>query len=124
MAMEPPAAREKARPQFACPCGAGADAGVSCRETTLNLGKHHRLRIRFGEWRPLRAADEQCPECGTRRGGIHHVGCVLEQCPRCEGRLAACSCPRSDMPASATAPGAPGSRPAATALVSDPGEFV
>jgi hypothetical protein len=116
--MEPSAAGEKSPPEFEC-CGLGADAAVPCRVTALILGKHHRLRIRFGEERPLRSAEEYCPECGTPRRGVHHVGCSLEQCPRCQAQLAACGCPRSIAPA----PGPDDERPAATALVFAPDAF-
>jgi hypothetical protein len=33
-----------------------------------------------------------CPECGVRGNGIHHWGCTVEECPRCQGVIATCDC--------------------------------
>ena len=40
------------------------------------------------------AADELdvCPQCGCKKGELHHIGCSHEICPICEGLLAICSC--------------------------------
>jgi hypothetical protein len=50
--------------------------------------------IRFGsepdDWPGYRALT--CPDCGVGRGGIHHPGCDIEQCPRCHEQLITCDC--------------------------------
>lgn len=56
-------------------------------------------RIAFGdEGRPAEQGvlnftpvdEENCPECGVRRGELHETGCDLEQCPICGEPLTHC----------------------------------
>jgi hypothetical protein len=41
-----------------------------------------------GTWR----ADRPCSDCGTPRGGVHHPGCCVEQCPVCRDQVMTCNC--------------------------------
>ena len=34
----------------------------------------------------------RCHDCGIAAGGVHHVGCDMEICPRCGGQFLGCSC--------------------------------
>lgn len=34
----------------------------------------------------------RCGDCGVERGGLHHLGCDLQACPRCRGQLLSCGC--------------------------------
>lgn len=34
----------------------------------------------------------RCSECNILPGGFHHVGCVLEICPKCGGKWIYCAC--------------------------------
>ncbi len=36
--------------------------------------------------------DGRCPGCGVAAGGLHHVGCEEEPCPRCGRLLLFCGC--------------------------------
>lgn len=35
---------------------------------------------------------KNCPSCGVKEGGFHHVGCILEICPVCNGFWGSCRC--------------------------------
>jgi len=35
---------------------------------------------------------QRCPECNILPGGFHHVGCVLELCPKCGEKWVYCKC--------------------------------
>lgn len=37
-------------------------------------------------------ADQTCHDCNVRRGGRHHPGCDMEECPRCTNQLIGCGC--------------------------------
>jgi hypothetical protein len=34
----------------------------------------------------------RCPDCGVADRGYHHLGCDLEDCPRCRRQLLSCGC--------------------------------
>jgi hypothetical protein len=34
----------------------------------------------------------RCHDCRIVKGGLHHPGCDMERCPRCEGQLISCGC--------------------------------
>jgi hypothetical protein len=76
-------------------CGQDREAATSCSQTTIVLHNLHLFRIRYGEERPRTGKGDHCAACGTPRGGFHHAGCTLEQCPHCFGQLADCRCQRS-----------------------------
>ncbi len=37
-------------------------------------------------------AKQRCHDCNIARGGYHHPGCDMEQCPKCGGQLISCGC--------------------------------
>ena len=39
-----------------------------------------------------RSTDPRCGDCGARSGEFHHLGCDLEDCPRCRRQLISCGC--------------------------------
>jgi len=39
------------------------------------------------------SAGKPCGDCAVPVGGLHHVGCDIEQCRRCAGQLIICECP-------------------------------
>lgn len=47
--------------------------------------------VPFGEESADEGAD-QCPDCGVDRGGYHHPGCDVAECPRCGEPLVSCGC--------------------------------
>lgn len=47
-------------------------------------------RVPYGKERRrglLHARDGKCHDCGVVRGGLHHLGCDEERCPRCGDQL-------------------------------------
>ena len=52
-------------------------------------GRYERIRWGALEGEPT---DESCGDCGVDPGGLHHVGCEFETCPRCSEALALCDC--------------------------------
>lgn len=49
---------------------------------------------RFRQVRQPRGRSGRCGDCGIRKGGFHHLGCDMEQCPRCRRQLLSCGCCR------------------------------
>jgi len=39
--------------------------------------------------------NNRCHDCGIINGNIHHFGCDMERCPKCDGQLFICSCEKS-----------------------------
>jgi hypothetical protein len=85
-------------------CGSSAAEARSCSQPTLTIGETQHWRVRIGEEQPLLVTGDRCPECGAPRGGVHHSGCPLEQCPRCRGQLIACRCLQGLEPCAAPFP--------------------
>jgi len=56
---------------------------------TIVDGRYERIR-----WGALEgeSTDQSCADCGVDPGGLHHVGCDQETCPRCGEALALCDC--------------------------------
>jgi hypothetical protein len=73
-------------PSISCDiCGQLRRPGINCVKTIFFLsGKSYLRRSHEG--------DGNCPDCGTPRGGFHHMGCRVERCPRCGDSLLACGC--------------------------------
>jgi hypothetical protein len=38
----------------------------------------------------------RCHDCNVVAGGMHHPGCDMERCPRCQGQLIGCGCLSDD----------------------------
>jgi len=48
--------------------------------------------VPFGDEPDWRANGDRCGDCGVNRGGWHHPGCDLQQCPACGRQLISCGC--------------------------------
>lgn len=74
-------------------CEREMTAAVSCSVEALHLGgrrfplRRNGQAIRHSPW-PV----GRCGDCGVGRGGFHHPGCDLAECPRCLGQLLSCDC--------------------------------
>jgi hypothetical protein len=49
-------------------------------------------QIPFGDELHSSLISRRCPECLAGIGGFHHLGCSVEQCPKCRGQLLYCIC--------------------------------
>lgn len=65
--------------------------GGSCDVAWITWANGSYERVRYGaEAQHWRAAG--CGDCGVPRGGFHHPGCDIEDCPRCGRQLITCRC--------------------------------
>ncbi len=75
-------------------CGNEMQHGTSCTDAPIRAHGTDHDPIRWGDEREEVWWDRtaRCGDCGVRRGGVHHHGCDLEQCPACDGQLISCGC--------------------------------
>jgi hypothetical protein len=75
-------------------CGGEMTEGISCLTDPIVIGGRSYLPIRFGqEVRPRHLYEpDECRDCGTPLGGVHHPGCCIERCPACHGQAIGCEC--------------------------------
>jgi hypothetical protein len=75
-------------------CGGEMTEGISCLTDPVVIDGRAYAPIPWGqELRPRhRYEPEECRDCGTPLGGIHHPGCCMERCPACHGQAIGCGC--------------------------------
>ena len=75
-------------------CGGEMTDGISCLTDPVVIDGKPYAPIRWGqELRPRhRYEPEDCRDCGTPLGGVHHPGCCMERCPACHGQAIGCGC--------------------------------
>jgi hypothetical protein len=75
-------------------CGGEMTEGISCLSDPIVIRGKTYAPIRFGQERRPRHQFEpdECRDCGTPLGGVHHPGCCIERCPACHGRALGCPC--------------------------------
>jgi hypothetical protein len=72
------------------------ERGVACTVEGVILGGVRFRRVRLGRetpdwWVALEPATT-CHDCNVVRDQFHHLGCDMEQCPKCSGQLLSCGC--------------------------------
>ncbi len=73
-------------------CGREMLAATTCTIESFAFPDGRILsRIPFGSEKP-RWRMERCGDCGVNRGGYHHQGCDIEQCPACLQQFLSCGC--------------------------------
>lgn len=64
----------------------------SCTVDALHRSGRRIVLPPFGTEPDVPAGVRRCGDCGVARGGLHHPGCDLQQCPACGGQLLSCDC--------------------------------
>lgn len=72
-------------------CHGEMTTAVSCSVDALHRNGRRFHMIPFGD-EPGRTSGDGCSDCGVVRGGWHHPGCDLQQCPACGRQLMSCGC--------------------------------
>jgi len=73
-------------------CGGEMKDGISCLSDPIVIGGIAYDPIRWGEERTRFIPPEECCDCKTPLGGVHHPGCCVERCPACFGQALGCPC--------------------------------
>lgn len=58
--------------------------------------KYEKLKWGDGDYEDLAKNIGSCGDCNTSVGSYHHVGCDLEECPRCKQQFIGCGCAISE----------------------------
>jgi hypothetical protein len=74
-----------------------AEKPVGCVSFPLIVNGRHYEPIGWGSETGPQATyhlnlDGPCGDCNAPRGGLHHPGCDLAQCPVCGGQMLGCGC--------------------------------
>jgi hypothetical protein len=69
----------------------------SCVVSNLHLAGAPFLLTPYGRDGTSAPGGGRCGDCGVEPGGFHHLGCDLQQCPRCRRQLLSCGCPFDEL---------------------------
>lgn len=73
-------------------CGREMTTADSCALEALHQNGRRFPLARLGQESGWRGRAERCGDCGIARGGLHHPGCDLQDCPVCGRQLLSCGC--------------------------------
>jgi hypothetical protein len=73
----------------------------TCKKVPIMHNGKEYEPIKYGDEKPIECdprikqyfiRPERCHDCGVEKGGYHHPGCDVEECPVCHGQLITCGC--------------------------------
>ena len=73
-------------------CGQEMHEAASCVGTHVTLRDGRYERVPWGNETKPWDHGPRCGDCDVLPGGIHHMNCDIEECPRCHGQLLTCEC--------------------------------
>ncbi|MBU3949505.1 MAG: hypothetical protein KJ826_14960 [Proteobacteria bacterium] len=76
-------------------CGKEMEGASSCRKSIIRIDGIDYTPLPFGKEDTVfirKQLAARCPECNVLKGGLHHIGCGLEICPKCGEKWLNCRC--------------------------------
>lgn len=78
-------------------CGREKELSESCIEHYIRIGGEYFKALKYKArnktlYEIQKNISRRCPHCGVKEGGYHHVGCIIEICPKCGKPWLSCSC--------------------------------
>lgn len=78
-------------------CHQEMTTATSCTVAELHIGGEAVAVLRYGKDPGWGRARGPCGDCGVEPGGLHHLGCDIQACPRCHRQLISCGCPWDEL---------------------------
>jgi hypothetical protein len=77
-----------------CPsCNQDIQFAGTCRLKKIIYGAEEYFSVKFGNEKNYSNHKlERCIDCNVKKGGYHHSGCEMEECPKCGETLLVCKC--------------------------------